>query len=413
MAAASLRRNVGWAFAGSLVLSLSQWGILIAIAKVAGAAAVGDWNLAIAVTGPIFVLGLLKLRQLQASDVRHEHGWGTYAALRLVCMAIAFVASASIALVGFNDATAVAIIGVAAMKVFDGGSDLAYGQLQRDEHMDRLARSQIGRGASALLIAVPVFMATRSVMILALTTAAVYGVWLVYDLRQVRRVLDDEPLRPSWDGAGLRKVFRQAIPLGLVTAIGSLQLNVPRYFLEGYVGRAELGVFSSMAQLMFLGALVVAAIANAALPRLARHARDEEWAEFSRLLVRLLLSGAALGVLAVLTSLAIGGPVLELLYSAEFATHATTLVWLAAASGLLWSYVFLGTALDAMRSFRVQPWIYGASTIAISIASALLIPPYGLPGAAWALLVGYGVECALFVIAVARPLRRAIRKAVR
>jgi O-antigen/teichoic acid export membrane protein len=401
----SLRRNVAWAFIGSLSLSLSQWGMLIAVAKLGGASTAGDWNLALAITGPVFVFCQLKLRQLQATDARREHPWGVYAAVRVLGMSAALAFCAALAFFMYRDATALVILAVAVAKAFEGGSDVVYGQLQRQEMMSRIARSQLGRGVLSLVVSAGVFAATRSVVGMAVGMAAVYAACLTWDVARLRSALGGDPLAPCWDRAAVARVIRVAAPLGLMSAIGSLQLNVPRYFIEAHAGRAELGVFSSLAQLLLLGALVVAAIASAAVPRLARHAADRRWAEFHRLLRTLIVCGIGLGLLAILLSAVAGRFALTWLYSAEFAAHDDVLVWLAGSSALLWSYAFLGTALDALRSFRVQPWIFGLSTAVIAIASSLLVPTHGLLGAAWALLIGFGVECLLFVVAVTAQLR--------
>lgn len=409
----SLRRNFAWAFLGSVVLSMAQWGVLVALAKLSddpglGARHNGDWSLALAITGPIFVFALLKLRQLQTTDARDEHTWAAYTAVRVIGMAAAVAATGLVIAVGYRDRTAPIIAGVALSKVFEGGSDLVYGRMQREERLDAIARSQIGRGVTSLAAAAIVLLATDSVPLVALAYAGVYGAWMVWDLVGARRWFA-ESARAS--GAEIARLLRQAVPFGLVTAIGSLQANVPRYFLERHATREELGVFSSLTQLLIMGGLVVTSIANAASARLARDAADGAWTSFARTLRRLIAIGAALGVVAVIASATIGRPVLRLVYSEAFAPYDDVLVWLAVSSGVLWTYLFLGTALDAMRRFRVQPWIHGASTLVIAGASWALVPGHGLHGAAWAILAGFVVECLLYVVAVGLPLRAATRAA--
>jgi O-antigen/teichoic acid export membrane protein len=408
----SLRRNFAWAFVGSIVLSICQWVVLIALAKLAGDARTGairngDWSIALAVTGPVFVFFLFKLRQVQTTDARDEHTWSTYAALRLLGMAAAVVVTAGVVAVGYRDHTAAIIAGVALSKVFEGGSDLVYGRLQRLERLDRIAWSQIGRGLTSLGFAITVLAVTGSVVLVAFAVAAAYGAWMIWDLVTARRVF--AATAPVADRAALGRLLRQAAPLGLVTAIGSLQANVPRYFLEAHGTRVEVGVFSSLTQLLIVGGLIATAIANAASARLARHAAAGEWAAFTHTLRRLIGFGALLGAAGIATSATIGEPVLRLLYNDEFARHDDVLVWLAASSALLWTYMFLSTALDAMRQFRIQPWIATLSTAVITLASWQLVPRYGLRGASWAILAGFVVESILFVVAVGLPLRAATR----
>lgn len=409
MSPPSLRRNFTWAFAGSLVLALCQFAIIIAFAKVAGAGAAGDWTLALAITAPVFIFFQLKLRQVQATDARGENSWGEFLSVRILGMTAALVTIAGVIAVRYRDTTGLVIAGLALARAFEGGSDLVYGQLQRHEQMDRIARSQIGRGLSGMFAGGAALVATHSAVWVALSTAAAYGLWLAWDVRSLRSTYGGGEFGPSRDPARLGRLVRTAAPLGMVTAIGSLQVNVPRYFLEGNASRAELGVFGSLSQLLFFGSIVVAALASAALPGMARQAAAHEWGGLRRRIAQLMTLGFALGLGAILVASVLGTAILRLIYSEEYARHADVLVWLAVTSGLVWSYVFLGTALDAMRKFHIQPWIHGTSTAVIAIGAAFLVPAHGMRGAVWAMLIGYSVECVLYLVAVALPLRDAAR----
>ncbi|MCB9559550.1 MAG: oligosaccharide flippase family protein [Kofleriaceae bacterium] len=402
----SLRRNFLWTLAGTVTFAMCQWATIIVITKVGSTKLAGDWTLALAITGPIFVFAQLKLRQVQATDAKQENRWGEFVALRMLAMVAAVLTTSTVVLVAYRDDTALVILLVGLAKVLDAASDLVYGREQQQEMMRPIALSQIVRGLTAFALSTVALVVSGSVAWAACGTASGYAAWFAWDLVRVRRLLKGEPIGPRWARAPLVRLFRLVLPLGFVTAIGSLQVNIPRYFLEGYTSREDLGAFGTLAYLLVFGNMVVSAVANAAVPRMARLASDQDWSAFRSLLAKLLMIGAALGVAAVAGSVLVGREVLTFLYSPEVATHADVLVWMAVTSGLLWSYVFLGTSLDAMRRFRVQPWIHGTSTLVIMGASALLVPRYHMLGAAWAMLVGYGVESVLYCVAVAVPLRR-------
>jgi O-antigen/teichoic acid export membrane protein len=412
MSAPSLRRNFAWVFAGSLILALSQWGVQIALTKLAangvvGAANLGTWNLGLAVTGPVFVFFMVKLRTLQATDQRGQFQWASYSMVRAGGMASALGVTLIVVLALYRDATATVIVGAGLSKAFEGGSDLVYGQLQRIEAMRAIAVSQAGRGLTSVAGAITTFALTHSISGAALTMAAVYGLWMVSDLVLLRRTLAIGRPRFSPEVVSL---LRMCAPLGLVTAIGSLQLNIPRYFLESNTSRAELGVWSAMQTVLLFGGLMITSIANAALARLATYVANEQWPLFARLVRNLVLIGIGIAGLGVLGSLLLGHWVLRLLYSDVIAAQHDVLVWIAAVNGLSWTYMFLGTALDAMRRYRVQPWIHGTSCVVIAIASAALVPRWHLRGAAWAMLIGVGVESIMYSVAVAVPLRAEMRR---
>lgn len=405
----TLRASFLWALAGSTIFQICQWVAVIAITKLSSTAVAGDWNLALAVTAPIFLFTQFKLRSVQTTDVRDEFTWAEYAANRIAGSLGALAVTGLVVALVYRDAIAPLILLVAVSKVVDGGSDLIYGRLQRQELQARIGRSLIGRGLTSLAAGTAAFWLSRDTVWAATATALSYLPWLLWDLRSLRAMIG--PLGPRWSWARQRALLARVLPLGFVTAIGSLQTTIPRYFVDAYGDRTDVGVFGNLSYLLVAGNLVVAAIANAVLPRLARHAAEQAWGPFTRTLRIMILIGVALAAVGVVACVLLGEPVLRLLYSEQEAANVDVLIWMAAAAGLVWSYVFLGTALDAMRRFTVQPWIHGSSTAVIAGACALLVPSYGLRGAAWGTLIGYGVECLLYVVAVAVPLRRLARAA--
>ena len=406
----SLRENLVWAFAGNVVFALSQWLVLIAIAKLGAVEDAGDWSLGLAITGPIFVFAQFKLRAVQTTDARQEYAWGDYAAARTLGTVGALLATAVVVAVAYRDRTAPIILLAGLAKAFDAISDLGYGEQQRAERLDLIATSQIRRGLTSAAAGALTMWLTGDVIAVSASTVAAYAGWLAWDLRTVRAAVPGHRLRPTWQRARLRPLLIMVVPLGAVSAIGSLQTNIPRYFLDGYAGRAELGVWAAVSYLLVFGNMAIGALANAGLARLARHAADQDWRAYLRLLARLLTIGVGIGVVTVAGSVVLGEPVLRLLYSDEVAAHADILTLLAISAGLLYSYLFLGTAMDALRSYRIQPWIHVTTALVIAGACAVLVPRRGPDGAAWAMVAGYAVECACYVVSVTLVVRGRIRR---
>ena len=71
--ALSLRRNFSHMLIGNAIYSLSQWGILISLAKLSSTEAVGVYTLGIAVTAPIILLTDLQLRTILATDAKKDY----------------------------------------------------------------------------------------------------------------------------------------------------------------------------------------------------------------------------------------------------------------------------------------------------------------------------------------------------
>ena len=87
----SLRANFSWTFIGNLIYALSQWGILISLAKLGNPGTVGQFVLGLAITGPLFMFFSLELSNVQAADAIHQHSFNQYFSLRLFTTVLALL----------------------------------------------------------------------------------------------------------------------------------------------------------------------------------------------------------------------------------------------------------------------------------------------------------------------------------
>jgi hypothetical protein len=102
------------------------------------------------------------------------------------------------------------------------------------------------------------------------------------------------------------------------------------------------------------------------MARLARHVAADEWRPFARTLRTSILIGAALGVSAVL--LAMARPVVLRRRSGGVRAPQQRVGLARGDVGTVVVCLFLGTALDAMPSYGIQPWIHGTTAIVIAVA---------------------------------------------
>ena len=402
MSLSSLRSNFAWALSGNAVFALCQWVQLIAIARFGGEGMAGDWGLANAIVVPIVVFSQLKLRQVQVTDARGEHAFGHFLALRIVFAGLAWLTAVAVAGVGYTQPVIVLVGALVLSKVFDLLSDIAYGLFQQRERMELIARSMIARGVVGAAAAVGVLVTTGSLLGSMLALALVYAVGAAWYLEQARRILRAEgrPWRPAWQCPALRSLLLMSLPLAAATAIGTLQAQLPRYFIEGSWGREALGVYTALAALLALGQIVIGAIAQAAVPRLAAYHAAGDREAFKRLVLRMVGMGAGLGAVGFGVAVVAGRPIVHLVYGPSFAAHHGVLSWLMLSSAIVYAYVFMGTAANAMRLFRIQAPIHAVSTLAVLGVAAFAVPRYGLPGAAWSLIVGATVEALLYTVVV-------------
>lgn len=403
--AASLRRNVAWTFAGNVVYAACQWGMLVVLAKLGELDAVGTFCAGLMWTGPAFMLAGLNLRALQASDARHEFAFGHYLALRLVMSALTITAVAAIAALRYDGPARIVILAITLAKGIEWTADIFYGLLQQNERMRWIAVSMMLKGALSVLALAAGFLLGGLWLGAALMAVVGAGVLVTYDLPNALTLLDSGAW-PRWDAGVLRRLFVQALPLGVVLFLISLQTNLPRFALEDAWGEGALGVFAALSYVMVAGTTVVNAVGQSATPKLSRLAVAQDRTGFLSLLGKLLLLGAALGVAGVAIAALGGGPLLSLLYRPEYAEHLAAFVWLMAAAGVGFVGSFLGYGLTAARVLRAQAPLFAAVCAAAALGSTLWVPIHGLTGGAWALLLAAVVQVMGSAALLAVALRR-------
>src|SRR5439155_884140 len=107
---------------------------------------------------------------------------------------------------------------------------------------------------------------------------------------------------------------------------------------------------------------------------------------FRRLTLHTTLIAGGLGLVAVAISALCGRALLTVAYAPEYAEYAPVLIWLAVATGIAFLATALSYAVTAARRLPEQLAIALLSLAVCTLASCLLVPRYGLLGAAWAVL---------------------------
>ena len=399
----SLRCNFSWTLAGNLLAAVCQWGIMVMLAKLGSPEKVGRFALGLAVTAPVMMFANLHLRAVLATDANKSHPFGNYLALRSITSVLGILVITTIAFTSrYSRETTLVILAIGMMKAFEAFSDIYFGLLQQHERMDRIAKSGVINGVLSFTALATTFYFTRSILWAVVSLMAVSGLVLIsYDARSTRMVtrmieassLDEfrEQLRPRWQFGPLRNLAGISLPLGIVMLFVSLNTNIPRYFVERYLGEAELGIFAAITYLMAAGSLVISALAQSAVPRLAKHYAAGDVTAFRSLLLKLVAFGALVGGLGVIVVAVAGRWILNLFYGPEYAAHYSIFLWISVSSALFFIQWFLGNGMTAARYFKIQPFLLALVTLVVVLASLWLIPAYGLKGAAFVPLIGNAV----------------------
>src|SRR5262249_1871617 len=160
-----------------------------------------------------------------------------------------------------------------------------------------------------------------------------------------------------------------------------------------YAGNdTDLGIYSAVASLIVAGQIVVNALGQSAAPALARAYGQQRFRDFSRVVWMITGASALVGVAGTAVALMAGGPILRLVFRPEFGDAKPVLVAIMIASCFAYAAWSLGFGLTAAREFWGQVPMLAAVCAAAWLGSVLLVPRYGVQGAAWALVISMAVQ---------------------
>ncbi|MBE9015946.1 polysaccharide biosynthesis protein [Chroococcidiopsis sp. CCALA 051] len=410
----TLRRNFSWTFVGNIIYAACQWGIVVVLAKLGKPEMVGQFTLGLAVTAPVIMFTNLQLRAIQATDAKQQYAFEDYLGLRLITTGLALAIIIGIVfLVGYRWEISIVIFIIALAKSFEAISDVFYGLVQQHERMDRIAISMMIKGPLSLVVLGCGIYLTGNIVWGVIGLAVAWAIVLLsFDIHSgilmVQTTSNSSPrdkvignsvrevrLKPRWNWVKQKKLILLSLPLGFVMMLISLNINIPRYFIERYLGERELGFFAAIGYFMLAGTMVVNALGESANPRLAKYYATGDSLAFRTLLLKLVGIGISIGGIGVLVSVVAGRQILTLVYRPEYGEYTGILILLMLATAVNYVASLLGYGMTAARYFRIQIPLFALVTAISAVVCFLLIPHNGLQGAAIALLIAAVVQVIL------------------
>ncbi|MFC1500798.1 lipopolysaccharide biosynthesis protein [Candidatus Zixiibacteriota bacterium] len=408
MKPASIRTNFTWMFFGTVYYSTTMWAILSLFAKFGNAVIVGQFSLGMAICAPIVLFMSMQNRLVQATDAKNDYRFGHYMALGLFSNALAALVIVGTALViPFQTQTRQIILLVGLAKLVESIGNVLYGLMQKNEKMKLVAKSMLIKGTSSIVLCGGTFILTNNIILslLGLILAWILTV-VLYDARMAINILSGNSarksivehcreivgeLKPIWSRSHLKSLTRIAFPLAIVGVIDSLNINVPRYFIQYHLGESGVGYFSAIAYAMVVGSTVINAIGHTVMPRLAGYFNTNIKA-YLKLLTKTVLLGTGLALAGIVVAVMFGEEFLRLLYTVEYSGFHNELIWMMVAAGIWYIAGAVGFAIHASRQFIIQTVIYVLMILTTSIASLVLIAEHGILGATWAICFGMTVR---------------------
>jgi O-antigen/teichoic acid export membrane protein len=381
-----------WTLMGNGIFAACQWGIIIILAKLVTAVAVGQYSLGQAILAPTLMLAAFQLRSVIASDLNNQFATREYFGFRLITLAIGLFLALLIAFSTTRSTFQIKVVAIVGLiQAAELASDTLYGFHQRRGNLVRPAISMALKGPIGLVALSLGLLWTHSVLVglggLLTTRAALL---VLYDLRGA--------LGHSKVGSRYfclprhLQLFKVVFFIGLMTMLIALIGMMPRYFVEFYYGSRELGVYGAISSLISIGLMPVGALGMAAFVPLARAFSNGLSHDFLKILTVLLGLSLAIGVGGMTLAYLGGSQILTFLFRAEYAAYTQLFQWIMVIGAVTFLTASLGASLTAARIFRPQVILLAIVAATEAVSCWALVPRLGLMGAVWGCLCATMVQ---------------------
>jgi len=393
---ASVRKNFIFLVCGNGTSLLSQLCVLWLLHRYCTMEDVGWFFLGLAIASPIILFTGLGLMQVQGTDAAEHFTFGHYLGVRLLTDITAVAAIAIIAAsinIGRHAFLVVSLIGL--MKAAEQISNVIQGLFYRIEQMKFAAYSRMLHGMVTVIFLGSVIAMTRSVSLGVLAATIGYlGIVIFYDLRISGRYAD---IRPHFEWKMLWGLGRKAFPLAIVAGLNSLNANLTRYVLVGFLGAAAVGIFGTMAYVIIGLNQFCVAMSHSAMPRLAKYHYQADVRHFTRVLGFLILTGLAAAISVTLGTVLFGHWFLEL-FKHELAEYSNVFIIVMGGGSLMFLGGILGDVLVSCQRFTLRAIATTIGAVISLVAAIVMVSRWGIAGAAWAALLSNAI--CIMVLAV-------------
>lgn len=378
--------------AGNFIYALSQFGIVSMITKLSIKESLGYYTLSSSILSPIFLLFQLNFRSILATDIQNKFNYNSMKKISICIGVIALLFSTILISTIYSSKTLLLVtIFLGLSKIVEYVQEIGYGYYQKNAMINNIAFSKSLRGIFSMGLSYIVLITFNSIYYV---TFSIFLSWLLvyifYDKRFT--ILEKSILIP------IKELFIQAkelikigLPLGISASLDSLIANVPRYFVTLFIGIKEVGYFSAMIYLMNMGQIIITSINQTFLTKLS-YLLFNDFHKYKKLKNKLISLSLFFGTLVFIITFFGGDVILLILFDSSFVKYLNILQILMFAA-LIW-YVsgILYVCLLATKKFNAQLYIYIISAIAMFFSLLILVPLYGMIGAAVGLIVTYAVR---------------------
>lgn len=368
-----------WLLSGNILFAFSQWLMLIMFSHFSNPLQLGYYAYALSITAPIFIFSNLQLRPLFVADFNSENKFNFSDYLSLRILTVIFAVLASLLFIDWSNKLAFSIIFIVILiKAIESLSDMLYAYYNANNKTKFISRSLTFKSILVVCCSLVILYLSGSVLYSLVGTFLAYVfVFLFLDLKKNVKHFKNIKLF----NIAFKDMIKVGMPLGIAVMLVSLQVNIPRYFLEKYEGVELVGVFTILSYFVVIGGIVINSICQYLSPNFSKFYRDMEINKLKKIILSALSISLCLGFFGLFISLMVSDFILNIIYGSHYMKYSYLLPYIMISGIFTYLSVVNGYLLTSLKILKLQMPIFLILVFLTTIYSYFLIPLYGLNGA--------------------------------
>lgn len=377
----NLINRAKWLLGGNIIFAFSQWLMLIFFSRMSDPTQLGYYSYALAVTAPIFLLSNLQLRPLLVADLNTSKSFdfSQYFSLRIITIVLAIIVSLLFTS-GDTTISIIIMILVVFIKASEALSDLIYAYYNAIKRTTFISKSLTIKSMLVIFSSLIVLYLTKSIVYSLFAT--LFGYILVLIFLDIRENINHIKNISFFD-RNLKYIFVSGLPLGIAVMLISLQTNIPRYFLENYLSIEIVGVYTIFYYFLVIGSIVINSVCQYLSPYFSEYYKDLNVNQLKTVMTQAFSIALVLGILGLIVSIPLHSFIVGAIYGTDYIEYSYTLPYIMFAGVFSYLSVVNGYLLTSLGLLKIQIPIFSFLVSITFLYSYLLIPTYGLMGAAY------------------------------
>lgn len=387
-----------WLLGGNLIFSLSQWLIMIMIARLASKENLGQYALALAIVLPIYALTNLQLRPLFILDDngKRKYNYSNFYYLRLLS---SFIGILICIIFGFyyNEILLILLI-VAGVKFLESLSDIIYAFYNSKDKTYLISKSLLLKGMGGVLacfLGLTYFNFNWAIFFILLNY---FLIWYFLDNKFILKTKEISQKKLNF------KILNQAIPMGVTLGLVTLQSSIPRIFLNNYESTELVGILSVLSYFVVIGSIFINSICQYLSPKIVKFWINDIKGFIKNYIFMQVIS-LLFGFFVLFFCYFFGNIILNLVYGEKFIEYGKELNLIMFSGIFLYLSTVNGFTLTSIGYIGKQVYIFSFIVLTTLLSSYILIPRLGIDGAIYSMVIAYFTQFIVTSLVIIYKLR--------